>query len=138
MLPVRDEEFVPGRGSKISVYLRNRQIHNTKNLILNWTDGRAYPIEGMDKENLRFYKQRSRSGEESSGDRDIYIYKDHEIYMSCPREGGTYSSPYPSCNVVSHYKGMEMSASFSADYKHGFVRINDLIFQLLRSFEERK
>ena len=81
MLPVRDQKFVPGWGSRMSVYLRNRQIHNTKNLILNWTDGRAYPIEGMDKESIRFYKQRSRSGEESSGDRDIYIYKDRNIYV---------------------------------------------------------
>jgi hypothetical protein len=75
------------------------------------------------------------SGKPSSGDRDIYLYKGDLIYMSCIRENTEFTPPFPSCQMRSSYKNLELRMSFSTDYKYDFIIINTLINELFQSLE---
>jgi len=139
--PVNIADDKPGLGNKMSIYLSldKREVPFRKSAatrILERSSSPGIIPEGFDSgEVLKLESNVGSGGKPSSGDRDIYLYKGDLIFMSCIRENTEFTPPSPGCKLRSSYKDLEISATFSVDYKFDFIKINTLISQLFQSFE---
>jgi len=129
-----DSDVVLGWGDRISVYVSGSSSFDFKER----TERRdMFPVDAEEefdtRQVLKFEKKVLRE-KESTGDEDVYIFGDYEIYMACDKENAKSSPKFPSCKLMTDYKGLEVSATFSSDLKYQFVGIKDAIFSLLEKF----
>ena len=141
MTPVNIAEDKPGRGNKVSIYLslEKKEIPFRKSAAARTLERSSSPgiiPEGFaSNEVLKHERNVGSDGKPYSGDRDIYLYKGDLIFMSCIRENTDFTPPYPSCEMRSSYKNLELHMSFSTEYKFDFIKINMLVNELFQSFE---
>lgn len=123
-----------GWGDRISVYVSGSAPFDFKERV-----GRQdmFPVDAEEEFNarqvLKFEKKVLRE-KESTGDEDVYLFGNYEIYMACDKDNAKSSPKFSSCKMVAEYKGLEVSATFSAELKYQFVEIKEAIFSLLEKF----
>lgn len=139
--PLTIAEDKPGWGNKIMIDLKldKKEVPLRKSAaaatLARSSSSGIIPKGFASSEVLKLERNVGSSGKPSSGDRDVYLYKDDLIYMTCTRENTEFTPPSPSCRMYSNYKNLEVWANFSVDYKFDFIKINTLISQLFQSFE---
>lgn len=134
MAPVNLAEDKPGFGNKIMIGLG--------------VDYHPVPVRKSAADRLpTFYPERETNPERFGSDEivkydggsisksDRYFYKKDVIFMQCLKEGAQDTPPSPPCRSYSDYKDLELTYSFSGDYKTEFIKIDTLIYELIESFE---
>lgn len=129
-----DSDAVLGWGDRISVYVSGSSSFDFKER----TERRdMFPVDAEEEFNTRQvlkFENKVLREKESTGDQDVYVFGDYEIYMACNIENAKSSRKFPSCKLVAEFRGLEVSATFSSDLKYQFVGIKDAIFSLLDKF----
>lgn len=129
-----DAAQIPGWNNRVSVYLSKERPFDFRARV---SKSDMFPVD-VEKEfnspQLIKFEERVLREKESSGDRNVYIHGDYEIYMSCDSGHAPVTPKYPSCKLITEYEGMEVSATFSSELKFRFVEIKNVIFELLEKF----
>ena len=140
MKPMTIPDDKLGWGNKIRIHLKldKKEVPYRKNAAARTLERSSSPgiiPEGFASSEVLKLEDNWYDDKSVSGDRDIYLYKGDLIYMSCIRENTEFTPPSPSCEMHSSYKNLEISASFSTDYKYDFIKISTIINELFESFE---
>lgn len=134
MAPVNLAKDKPGFGNKIRISLGVE--HNpvplrksaAERIPTFYPEGEINP-EGFGSNEIVKYEGDSLSTS------DHYFYKKDVILMVCRKENTSTTPPFPSCRSYSDYKDLELTYSFSVDYKTQFIKIDMLIHEFLESLE---